>query len=93
MSLLEPLCQALNRADVRYVVVAGVATVLHGFARLTADVDLVVDLAPTAPTSPVPPREADRDAGWESHRRRQLTFALAATPAERLRWLEEMYSR
>lgn len=47
MSLLEPLFEALNRADVRYVVVGGVATVLHGFARLTADVDLVVDLAPS----------------------------------------------
>ena len=46
MSLLEPLFETLNRADVRYVVVGGVATVLHGFARLTADVDLVVDLAP-----------------------------------------------
>ncbi len=46
MSLLEPLFEALNRAHVRYVVVGGVATVLHGFARLTADVDLVVDLAP-----------------------------------------------
>lgn len=46
VSLLEPLFEALNRADVRYVVVGGVATVLHGFARLTADVDLVVDLDP-----------------------------------------------
>lgn len=46
MSLLEPLFEALNRADVRYVVVGGVATVLHGFARLTADVDIVVDLTP-----------------------------------------------
>lgn len=46
VSLLEPLFDALNRADVRYVVVGGVATVLHGFARLTADVDLLVDLAP-----------------------------------------------
>ncbi len=46
MLLLESLFEALNRADVRYVVVGGVATVLHGFARLTADVDLVVDLAP-----------------------------------------------
>jgi len=32
----------------------------------------------------------DWGVGWESHRRRQLTFALAATPADRLRWLEEM---
>ncbi len=47
MSLLESLFEALNHAGVRYVVVGGVATVLHGFARLTADVDLVVDLAPS----------------------------------------------
>lgn len=46
VSLLEPLFDALNRAEVRYVVVGGVATVLHGFARLTADVDLAVDLSP-----------------------------------------------
>jgi hypothetical protein len=46
MALFEPIFQALNDADVRYVVVGGLATVLHGFARLTADVDLVVDLSP-----------------------------------------------
>ena len=32
----------------------------------------------------------DWQAGWEESRRRQLTFALEATPAERLAWLEEM---
>lgn len=36
---------ALNEAGVRYVVVGGVAVVLHGHARLTVDLDLVVDLA------------------------------------------------
>lgn len=30
------------------------------------------------------------EAGWEVHRRRQLTFGLDATPAQRLAWLEEM---
>jgi hypothetical protein len=44
MAILEPLFKALNDAGVRYVVVGGVAVVLHGHARLTADVDLVVDL-------------------------------------------------
>ncbi len=71
MGLLEPLFIALNGAQVRYVVVGGLATVLHGFARLTADVDLVVDLEPVAarraisvlvgegfqPRSPVDPYE------------------------------------
>lgn len=44
MAVVEPVFQALNRADVRYVVVGGLAVVLHGHARLTVDVDLIVDL-------------------------------------------------
>ncbi len=46
MSLYLPLFKALNDAGVKYVVVGGLATVLHGYARLTMDVDLIVDLAP-----------------------------------------------
>ncbi len=46
MSVFEPIFQILNTAGVRYVVVGGLATVLHGYARATADVDLAVDLAP-----------------------------------------------
>ena len=48
MAFFEPLFAALNEGQVRYVVVGGVATVLHGHARLTADVDLVIDLEPAA---------------------------------------------
>ena len=48
MALFEPFFAALNGAHVRYVVVGGFATVLHGYARLTGDVDLAVDLAPAA---------------------------------------------
>jgi hypothetical protein len=44
MAVFEPLFDALNGAGVRYVVVGGLAVVLHGHARLTADVDLIVDL-------------------------------------------------
>lgn len=44
MSLYLPLFKALNDADVRYVVVGGIATILHGYVRATADLDLVVDL-------------------------------------------------
>jgi len=46
MALFEPIFDALNRSHVRYVVVGGLATVLHGHARLTVDIDLIVDLAP-----------------------------------------------
>ena len=45
---MEPLVEvlrALNDAAVRYVVVGGVAVVLQGHPRLTADLDLVLDLA------------------------------------------------
>lgn len=44
MSLYLPLFKALNDVDVQYVVVGGIATILHGYVRATADVDLVVDL-------------------------------------------------
>ena len=46
VSRFEPIFDPLNRTGVRYVVVGGRATVLHGFARLTADVDPIVDLSP-----------------------------------------------
>jgi hypothetical protein len=44
MAILEPVFKALNENAVRYVVVGGLAVVLHGHARLTVDVDLIVDL-------------------------------------------------
>ena len=38
-----------------------------------------------------PPEPSDPwNAGWESHRVEQLVMGLAATPAQRLAWLEEM---
>ncbi len=43
MAVFEPLFKALNDSGVRYVVVGGLAVVLHGHPRLTVDVDLVVD--------------------------------------------------
>jgi hypothetical protein len=35
--------RALDDAEIRYLVVGGVAVVLHGFVRATADLDLMVD--------------------------------------------------
>jgi hypothetical protein len=46
VSVYEPIFKALNDDGVRYVVVGGLAVVLHGYARLTVDLDLVVDLVP-----------------------------------------------
>ncbi|MGH7581436.1 MAG: DUF6036 family nucleotidyltransferase [Gemmatimonadales bacterium] len=43
---LESLFRDLNDRGGRYVVVGGLAVVLHGHLRATGDVDLVVDLEP-----------------------------------------------
>jgi len=48
VALFEPIFESLNAAGARYVVVGGVAVVLHGHARLTADLDIAVDLTPDA---------------------------------------------
>ena len=47
-SFFEDFFGVLNQDGVRYIVVGGVAVVLHGHARFTADIDLVVDLDPAA---------------------------------------------
>jgi len=44
---LTEIFRALDEADVRYLVVGGVAVVLHGHPRFTADLDLLLDLAPS----------------------------------------------
>lgn len=41
---IEGILDALNRACVRYLVVGGVAVVLHGYLRTTADLDLIIQL-------------------------------------------------
>jgi hypothetical protein len=38
--MFEELLADLDRANVRFVVVGGLAVVIQGYARLTADVDL-----------------------------------------------------
>jgi predicted nucleotidyltransferase len=42
---LESVFQSLNERGGRYVVVGGLAVVLHGHLRATGDIDLIVDLS------------------------------------------------
>jgi hypothetical protein len=44
--MIEDFLAHLAGAGVRFVVVGGVAVVIHGYARLTVDIDLVLDLDP-----------------------------------------------
>lgn len=41
---VEAIVRALNEAQVRYLIVGGIAVNAHGFVRLTVDVDLVIGL-------------------------------------------------
>ena len=44
MSLFLPVICGLNNAQVSYVVVGGLAVVLHGHTRITGDIDIVLRL-------------------------------------------------
>ena len=84
VSLFEPIFAALNRAQVRYVVVGGLATVLHGFARLTADIDLAVDLAP-----PEARKAVEVLVGLGFRPRAPVEAVAFADPATRAAWIND----
>jgi hypothetical protein len=84
MSLFLPIFEALEAAQVRYVTVGGVAVVLHGHARLTADLDLAVDLAPDQAAAAITALEA---LGLQP--RLPVEPAGFADPLVRRSWVEE----
>ncbi|MBX3301314.1 MAG: nucleotidyltransferase [Nitrospira sp.] len=88
MSVYEPIFKILNAAGVRYVVVGGVAALLHGHARLTADVDLAVDLAPQEALKMI---RALADNGFRPQV--PVLAEMFADPAVREEWLQEKHMR
>ena len=42
----ERVFRLLNEDEIRYVIVGGIAVILHGSPRLTADLDIIIDLEP-----------------------------------------------
>lgn len=88
MSPLESIFDALNRADARYVVVGGVAVVLHGFARLTGDLDLLVDLEPEPAL-----RVIDTLSGLGLRPRVPVDPREFARPEVRMQWAHEKHMR
>ncbi len=49
VTIFEPLLAALTSSGTRFVVVGGVAVVLHGHPRFTADLDVALDLTADEP--------------------------------------------
>ncbi len=37
------MCAALNRAKAKYLVIGGIACILHGYARATEDIDILIE--------------------------------------------------
>jgi hypothetical protein len=74
--------------QVRYVVVGGLATVLHGYARLTADIDLMVDLEPEEVRKSI-----DALAGYGMVPRLPVDPYGFADPDIRRHWIEEKNMR
>jgi hypothetical protein len=94
-SSFEAIFGALARARVRYLVVGGVAVVLHGHPRLTADLDLVLALDGAnvraaigalgalgyAPRLPVPAEDlADPERRADWARSKEMTVFSFASP-------------
>ena len=84
MPLFEPVFSALNDAGVRYVVVGGLAVVLQGHLRMTADVDIVLDLEPSAALRAM---EALKKLGLKA--RAPVDPAAFADPSLRESWIVE----
>jgi hypothetical protein len=81
---IERLLTQLSDAGVRYLVVGGVAVVLHGYLRATADLDLVVDLDPQNLNVVV---EVLEHLGFRP--RPPVPIRSFADATERERWFEE----
>ena len=81
---IESIVTALNTAQADYLIVGGLAVNLHGFVRLTRDVDLVLRLSPENAAKGL---RALLDIGYRmSIPEEPAAFADAAT---RERWREE----
>jgi hypothetical protein len=81
---IEALVKALNDANVKYLVVGGLAVVAHGYERLTVDVDLVIGLERE---NIIRGLHALSSAGW--HMIIPVTPDQFADPQQRESWRKE----
>ena len=84
VSSFRQIVESLNAANVRYLVVGGIAVNAHGYIRLTVDVDLIVQL-----NSPnvIGALESLRKLGYVPSI--PVTAADFADPVKRQSWIEQ----
>ena len=83
---LRAIFDALNAAEVRYLVVGGLAVIAHGFVRLTLDVDIVLDLEPDNARRAL---DALQQLGY--HPRVPVPLVDFADPSKRSSWIEDKH--
>lgn len=86
MSLYDDVYAAFAAADVRFVVVGGMAVVLSGHVRATVDLDVVVDLDP-----PAAGRAMQALEGLGLRARVPVTAQDFADPAVRTTWIRDKH--
>ena len=42
-AIAAQVCEALNRSQAKYLVIGGIACILHGYMRATTDVDILIE--------------------------------------------------
>jgi predicted nucleotidyltransferase len=82
----EPVLKVLEDSGVRYLIVGGVAVVLHGHLRTTGDLDLVVELSPGNLARAL---DALETSGFRP--RPPVPLRSFADPQTRRSWIEEKH--
>jgi hypothetical protein len=84
VSVLRDLLRRLVRDEIRFVIVGGVAVVLHGHLRATKDLDIMIDLSPGEARKAI---DAMLEAGLRPTA--PVNALDFADPAIRRSWIEE----
>lgn len=81
---IQSIIEALNGAEVRYLIVGGLAVVAHGHSRFTVDLDLVLALDEPNLTRCIRALES-----LEYRPRAPVPFADFTNPAKREEWIRD----
>lgn len=83
LTTFEEVVRALDAADVRFLLVGGIAVVAHGYGRLTRDLDVVIELR-----EDIVRRAFGALEGLGYRPRVPVTPAGLADPRQRRQWIE-----